>query len=160
MKSRGLTFIEIITVVAIVVLMLSLFLVAVNTYQDTYETKGSLLVIDALLGLGRSNAEKHGYYAGIYFCDQNSTACAIEVIEKHPVDYLLPYIELARLDGSPVHGIGPRGVVEQCVVLFSKSGRLVRKDVGIYNFYGLSEWQLQVDDVNYPINSYTGQLIR
>ena len=160
MERRGVTLIEILTVIAVAVVLVSLCAVAVKTFRDCYEIKGSLPAIDSILGLAKYNAKKTGYYAGVYFYDQNEAACAMEVIEKQPADYSLPYIEMVRMDGRPIHALGQEGLIRPSVVLFTKTGRLAIKDVGAYGYRNFSDRSLQVGDVNYPINTYTGRLVR
>jgi len=161
MKNRGFTLIEALTVVTIVSILVSLCYLAVKTISSSVEIQSSLPVIDSLLGLSRNTARKNGLYAGIYFYDQNDSVCAMEVIDNKIIDYNdLEIVLLWRLEGSEIHELGPKGFINQSVVIFSKEGRLAWKKIRINNYQNLSDRNLQIDDVNYTINSYTGKLIR
>lgn len=157
MKQKALSLIEIITVIAIVLLLASLSGLAIKTFTDSQKTICSIEVIDSLLSLGRATAIKEGTYAGIYFYDQNDTLCTMEVVALY--DYTVPYIPLARLDGTDIKEIGTKGDVNEAVVLFSPSGRLVMKNIRIAAYHNNSSRTLTINGKNYYINSYTGSLI-
>ena len=157
MKTKGLTLIEIITVLAIGILLASFSGLAVKTISDSQKAICSASLIESLLNLSKATASKEGNYAGVYFYDQNETLCAMEVIALH--DYSVPYILLDRLDGSIIRDIGLRGDVNEAVVLFSPSGRLIVKDIMIDTYRSYSSRHLNINGKDYYINSYTGNLI-
>ncbi|KKN11667.1 hypothetical protein LCGC14_1024190 [marine sediment metagenome] len=157
MKTKGITLIEMIVVLAIVMVLASLAGLIAKTVSDSSETICSGFLIEALLGMGKATAQKEGNYAGIYFYDQNEVLCAMEVIALR--DYSVPYIPLNRLDGSQIREVGSRGDVNEAVVLFSPSGRLVIKDIMIAGYRNNSNRYLSVNGKDYYINSYTGNLI-
>ena len=151
MKTKGLTLIEIITVLAIVMLLASLSGLAVKTIRDSQKAICSASLIESLLSLSKATASKEGNYAGVYFYDQNESLCAMEVIALH--DYNVPYIRLDRLDGSEIKEVGLRGDVNEAVVLFSPSGRLISKDIMIDAYRNYSNRHLNINGKDYYINS-------
>ncbi len=157
MKTKGITLIEIIIVLAIVMLMASLFGLAVKTFIDSNKTICSTVVIESLMSLGKATARKEGNYAGVYFYDQNESLLAMEVIATY--DYNIPYIQLSRLDGSQIREIGSSGDVDEAVILFSPSGRLVVKDIMIKNYRNYSNRKLTIYNKDFYINIYTGNII-
>ncbi len=157
MKTKGITLIEIIIVLAIVMLMASLFSLAIKTIIDSQKTICSVTVIESLIGLGKATARKEGNYAGTYFYDQNESLLAMEVIATY--DYNIPYIQLSRLDGSQIREIGSSGDVDEAVILFSPSGRLVVKDIMIKNYRNYSNRKLTIYNKDFYINIYTGNII-
>lgn len=157
MKAKGFTLIEIGLVLFIVVLLASISGLAVKAMIDSSKTICSMRVIDSLLGLGKATAVKEGNYAGTYFFDQNEFLCSMDVIATQ--DYGLSYILLNRLDGSQIKEVGSKGDVNEAVILFSPSGRLVIKDVMIGSYRNFSSRSLNINGKDYYINAYTGSLI-
>ncbi len=157
MKTKGATLIEMITVLAIAILLASIAGLAIKTVADSSKAICSIAVIDSVLGLGRATAAKEQRYAGVYFYDQNESLLAMDVISR--ADYGLPYILLYRVDGRQIKKIGTRGDVHEAVVLFSPSGRLVIKDIMIAGYRNNSSRYLNINSKDYYINSYTGNLI-
>jgi len=157
MKTKSFTLIEIITVLAIVMLLASLSGLAVKTISSSQKAICSISLIESLLSLSRATASKEGNYAGVYFYDQNETLYAIEVIALR--DYSIPYIRLNRLEGSEIMEVGLRGDVNEAVILFSPSGRLIVKDIMIGTYRNFSNRLLNINGKDYYINSYTGNLI-
>ena len=157
MKTKGMTLIEIIIVLAITMLMASLAGLAVKTMVDSSKTICSVAVIDSLMNLSKATAAKEGNYAGVHFYDQNEALCAMEVIGIY--DSNVPYIRLKRLDGSQIKEIGSSGGIDEAVVLFSPSGRLIIKDIMSGTYHSNSSRKLNIDGKDYYINSYIGNLI-
>lgn len=158
MKQKAFTLIEFVTVLAIVILLASLSGLAIKTITDSQKSDCSISLINSLLSLSRATASKEGNYAGIYFYDQNEVLCAMEVVALY--DYNVPYIPLARLDGSDIKEIGLKGNVNEAVVLFSPSGQMVIKDIMIVAYRNNSSRNLNINDKDYYINRYTGHLIK
>jgi len=82
----------------------------------------------------------------------------MEVVAQ--IDYNTPRIPLTRLDGSNIKEIGSSGDVNEAVVLFAPNGRLVFKDIRIFNYWNISSKNLNVNGKDYYINTYTGRLIK
>lgn len=160
MKIKGMTLIEIIVVLAIVMLLASLSGLAVKTVIDSSKTICSVTVIESLMSLGKATARKEGNYAGVYFYDQNEALCAMEVIALYDYNVPpLPSIRLERLDGSQIKEIGSSGDVNEAVVLFSPSGRLIIKDIMIGAYRSNSSRKLNINGKDYYINIYVGNFI-
>ncbi len=157
MKTKGITLIEMIVILAIVMFLASLFGLVVKTTIDGQKTICSVTVVEALMSLGKATARKEGNYAGIYFYDQNEALCAMEVIALY--DYNTPPIRLERLDGSQIREIGSKDDINEAVVLFSPSGRLIIKDIMIETYRNNSSRKLNINGKDYYINIYTGNLI-
>lgn len=157
MKTKGITLIETIIVLALVMLMASLTGLAIKTVTDSNKKICSTVLIESILNLSKATAMKEGNYAGVYFYDQNETLFAMDVIAIY--DYNVPYIRLDRLDGSQIKELGSKGDMNKAVILFSPSGRLVIKDIMVNNYRNHSNRKLNIYNKDFYINSYTGRII-